>query len=184
MTLFVDNFDSFSYILLDYILRIDPDCEVVRNDVIPGDLKAEYSRLVISPGPMAPGDSGSLNRIIERYLGKIPVLGVCLGHQAIGQMYGAELGLANEPVHGKTSLVKHNEDAIFEGVANPFQAVRYHSLILRDIPNDLELISWTESDEIMGFKSSSDLVYGLQFHPEAQLTEGGFNIIKNWLALT
>lgn len=184
MTLFIDNFDSFSHILLDYILRIDPDCEVFRNDVDAGVMRDDYQRLVISPGPMNPTKSGSLNSIIEQYLGKIPVLGICLGHQAIGQIYGAELSYSNEPVHGKTSRVYHNGDRLFDGIPNPFQAVRYHSLILRNIPGELELISWTDSEEIMGFKSEKDRVYGLQFHPEAQLTEGGFQMIKNWLGLT
>jgi anthranilate synthase component II len=181
LLLLVDNFDSFSFILLDYIKRVEPDFKVVRNDTSPDSLSYDFDYLVISPGPMDPASAGNLMKIIKKYLGKLPILGICLGHQALGEIYGARLIQAQEPVHGKTSMVLHKNDEIFSGIPSPFRVVRYHSLILEDLPEGLELIAHTESGEIMGFRSQKDSVVGLQFHPEAQLTDGGFQIIKNWL---
>ncbi len=161
--------------------RVNGDCEVIRNDISPEKLHGDYKSLIISPGPSKPSKSGNLTALIEKYLGQIPILGICLGHQALGEVYGADLDLADEPVHGKLSKVFHNGDQIFKRVPSPFDAVRYHSLILRDLPEGLERIAWTEKGEVMGFRGKNDSVLGLQFHPEAELTESGFRIIKNWL---
>lgn len=141
----------------------------------------DYKGIVLSPGPGTPEKAGNLLKVIKYYQNKLPILGICLGHQAIGTFYGAELVKANKPMHGKVSLVKLSADYLFKGIPRDMTAVRYHSLKLINLTSELEAIGWTKENEIMGIRHRYRNIRGLQFHPEAILTENGFSIIKNWV---
>ncbi len=189
MLLLIDNYDSFTWNLVQRFGEIDPSLEVrvVRNDAITPD-QAEAmqpSRLVISPGPCTPREAGVSAAMIERFRGRIPILGVCLGHQTIGDVHGMTVRRHEMPVHGKTSLVHHDGRGVFAGMSNPFQATRYHSLIVdRDTVTDgWEVSAWLEDGTVMGLRSTTDEVpvEGVQFHPESFLTLEGPQLLKNFL---
>lgn len=187
MIVLIDNYDSFTYNLYQYISRLEKDVKVIRNDAISiNDLKKlNPSKIIISPGPKDPDSAGISLNVIENFYDKVPILGVCLGHQCICQYFGGKIIRANEILHGKTSLVTHNCKDIFKGLKNPLTVARYHSLILdpRTLPDDLEITSTTENNEIMAVKHKNFPIFGLQFHPESFLTEDGFTIIKNFIEL-
>jgi anthranilate synthase/aminodeoxychorismate synthase-like glutamine amidotransferase len=189
MLLLIDNYDSFTWNLVQRFGEIDPslDIRVVRNDAItPDEAEAmQPSRLVISPGPCTPKEAGVSAAMIERFRGRIPILGVCLGHQTIGDLHGMTVRRHERPVHGKTSLVHHDGRGVFAGLSNPFQATRYHSLIVdRDTVTDgWEVSAWLEDGTIMGLRSMGDAVpvEGVQFHPESFLTLEGPQLLRNFL---
>lgn len=182
--LFIDNFDSFSYILIDYLKSAGAELDVITNEIHPSDIQIDqYQGLVLSPGPATPSQSGHLMSYIETFANRLPVLGVCLGHQAIGMHFGLTLDKAITPKHGKTSAVFHQNDPLFQNIPNPFQACRYHSLVLKGNATDLETIAQTAEEEVMAIKHKTLPVYGVQFHPEALLTENGLQIVKNWMGL-
>jgi anthranilate synthase component 2 len=190
MLLMIDNYDSFTYNLVQYFGELGADVVVHRNDQITVDeiekLNPEY--LVISPGPCTPNEAGISIEAIKHFAGKLPILGVCLGHQSIGQAFGGKIVHANEIMHGKTSLIHHNDSGVFTGISIPFEATRYHSLVIdkETIPDCLEVTAWTEKengkmDEIMGVRHKEYNIQGMQFHPESILTESGHQLLKNFL---
>jgi anthranilate synthase component 2 len=182
--LFIDNFDSFSYILIDYLKSSGAEITVITNESDPGKIKVGlYDGIVISPGPATPGEAGYLMQYLKLFADKLPVLGVCLGHQAIGMYFGLQLEKALIPMHGKTSPVYHQNNDLFQQISNPFQACRYHSLVLKGNVPELEILAQTSEGEIMAIKHKSLPVYGVQFHPEALLTESGLQLIKNWVGM-
>ena len=190
MLIMIDNYDSFTYNLVQYLGELGADVKVFRNDgVTVGELEAmNPERIMISPGPCTPNEAGISMDVIRAFAGKVPILGVCLGHQSIGQVYGGNIVHAREIMHGKTSLVHHNGRYVFEGLDNPYTATRYHSLVIdKDtLPDCLEITAWTETgdgemDEIMGVKHKQLAVEGVQFHPESILTEHGHDLLKNFL---
>jgi len=185
MILIIDNYDSFTYNLVQYIGEMEPDIEVFRNDKIALDEieRLAPDRIVISPGPGTPLDAGISNDVIKRFAPRVPLLGVCLGHQCIGHTYGGKIVRADRLMHGKTSTIHHTGTRIFDGVESPFEATRYHSLIVeRDsLPDVLEVIARTDQNEIMGLKHRQYPVWGVQFHPESILTACGKRILKNFL---
>ncbi len=185
MILMLDNYDSFTYNLVQYLGELGVNIKVFRNDKITlnGIKKLKPEKIVISPGPGRPEDAGISCSAIEEFAGKIPILGVCLGHQAIGYVYGARIIGAKKLMHGKTSLIYHNRKSIFQGIPNPFEATRYHSLIVEEksMPDCLEIIAWTKDDEIMGLKHKKFALWGVQFHPESILTKVGKDILYNFL---
>jgi anthranilate synthase/aminodeoxychorismate synthase-like glutamine amidotransferase len=187
MLALIDNYDSFTYNLVQYFGELGADIRVFRNDQVTLDelVALNPSHLVISPGPGEPLKDGGVSPDAMRYFtGKIPVLGVCLGHQCLGAIYGGKVDRAPRLMHGKTSLVLHNGQGIFAGVPTPFEAMRYHSLVVYDpIPEELEVTAATPEGEIMGLKHKSADTYGVQFHPESILTEHGKQILKNFLEL-
>ncbi|BBP02908.1 anthranilate synthase component 2 [Sulfuriferula plumbiphila] len=186
MLLMIDNYDSFTYNLVQYFGELGEDVRVFRNDEI--DLAAiaalQPERIVISPGPCTPNEAGVSVPLIKEFAGKIPLLGVCLGHQSIGQAFGGRIVHAKQLMHGKTSLIHHKDVGVFHGLSNPFRATRYHSLVIeRDsLPDCLEITAWTEDGEIMGVRHKTLLVEGVQFHPESILTEYGHEMLANFLA--
>jgi anthranilate synthase component II len=190
MLIMIDNYDSFTYNLVQYLGELGADVKVFRNDEITVDeLKAlQPGRIMISPGPCTPNEAGISMDVIRAFAGEVPVLGVCLGHQSIGQVYGGNIVHAREIMHGKTSLVHHKGKYVFKGLSNPYTATRYHSLVIdKDtLPDCLEITAWTENergemDEIMGVKHRQLAVEGVQFHPESILTEHGHDLLKNFL---
>jgi len=192
MLLMIDNYDSFTYNLVQYLAELGEDVCVYRNDVVDVDaLKAmEPERIVVSPGPCTPNEAGVSLEVIERFAGQVPMLGVCLGHQSIGQVYGAKIVHAKQIMHGKTSMIHHNNTGVFAGLPSPFQATRYHSLVidLDSLPECLEITAWTEDengelDEIMGVRHKTDLIEGVQFHPESILSEHGHDLLRNFIAM-
>jgi para-aminobenzoate synthetase component 2 len=186
MILLLDNYDSFTYNLAQFLGQLGEKLEVVRNDQITLDQIAEKKpqRIVISPGPGTPEESGICVDVIRRFSGKIPILGVCLGHQAIGYAFGGRVIRAPEIMHGKTSRIHHDNKKVFKGVQQDFVATRYHSLIVEEktLPADLEISART-GDIIMGLRHRKMLVEGVQFHPESVLTDVGMQLLKNFLAL-
>jgi anthranilate synthase/aminodeoxychorismate synthase-like glutamine amidotransferase len=186
MILMIDNYDSFTYNLVQYLGELGQHIEVFRNDKITiskiKNLKG-LKRIVISPGPGRPEDAGISCEVIRRFAGKIPILGVCLGHQCLGFVYGGRIIGAKKLMHGKTSLIYHNKKTIFKGIPNPFEATRYHSLIVEKIslPECLEITAWTKDAEIMGLKHKRFPLWGVQFHPESILTKDGKDILANFL---
>ena len=184
MLLLIDNFDSFSHILADLIRQTGEELVILRNDVILTDLEGiDFRGLILSPGPGTPSNSGNLKAIFERYHDKIPVLGVCLGHQAIGEFFGAELVKNPLPIHGKVHRVQKTKPHFYtQRVPVSFNITRYHSLQLQNLPECLECILETESGEIMGMAHTSLPILGIQYHPEAYLTEYGLDIVGTWVA--
>lgn len=185
MILFIDNYDSFTYILVDVFGQLTSDLQVVRNDKIQlTDIeKMKPQGIVISPGPGTPDDAGISCTVIEKYHQCTPILGVCLGHQCIGQVFGAEIIRGPQPVHGKTSEIYHNQRGIFEGISSPFEATRYHSLIIKrnTSPAVLDITAETEEGIIMAIQHREFPLTGVQFHPESILTNPGKKLIHNWL---
>jgi anthranilate synthase component 2 len=183
MVLLIDNFDSFSYILADYFRQLGKELFVARNDIPLDELKVHHwEALILSPGPGVPSAAGNLMDILDYYAGKIPVLGICLGHQAIGEYFGASLEKGRFPVHGKVHQVfKRKSHEILQNLPEVFSVTRYHSLILKNLPDDLEGILETQSGELMAFVHKTLPIMGIQYHPEAHLTEFGLEIIKGWM---
>ncbi|MHB8158404.1 MAG: anthranilate synthase component II [Desulfocucumaceae bacterium] len=185
MLLIIDNYDSFTYNLAQYLSELGSDVAVERNDAIKaGDIeKLSPSELVLSPGPGRPEAAGITGQAIKRFAGRIPILGVCLGHQAIGSIYGGSVIRAKTVMHGKQSLIYHDGKGVFCGIPSPFTAIRYHSLVVKreGLPDCLEISAWTEDGEIMGLRHRNYNIEGVQFHPESILTEHGHSILKNFL---
>lgn len=186
----IDNYDSFTYNLVQYFGELKADVQVYRNDKITVQEieKLAPSHLVISPGPCTPNEAGISLQAIEHFAGKIPVLGVCLGHQSIGQQFGGKVIHARAIMHGKTSMIHHKGEGVFTGLPNPYEATRYHSLVVEkgSLPDCLEITAWTETDsgeidEIMGLRHKDLDVEGVQFHPESILTEHGHKLLENFL---
>jgi para-aminobenzoate synthetase component 2 len=183
--LVIDNYDSFVYNLVQYLGELHVDCRVVRNDEITVDQVRGYDGVLLSPGPGTPKQAGVCMDLIRRLAGEVPIFGVCLGHQAIAEVYGATVSRAPELLHGKTSAVEHDGRGVFTGLPNPMTATRYHSLAVepQTVPPELEVSARTESGVIMGLRHRSLPVEGVQFHPESVLTEGGHRMLANWLAV-
>ncbi len=181
MIILIDNYDSFTYNLVDYFRRLGAEVVVYRNKVPLNEIPFhKASGIVLSPGPETPQKAGNMMRIIEENIGKIPILGICLGHQAIGMHLGAELVLADQPMHGKISLITHNSKGIFENIPDPFEAVRYHSLIINN-PGSFITTAHTNTGECMGLWHEDLNAWGVQFHPEAALSKFGIPLLDNWL---
>jgi para-aminobenzoate synthetase component 2 len=187
MILVIDNYDSFTYNLVQYLGELDQTLEIRRNDEITlaGIEKLAPERIVISPGPGAPKEAGISIDLVRYFAGKIPILGVCLGHQAIGEAFGGEVVRAGRLMHGKTSPIYHDNKTLFKGLPNPFEATRYHSLIIKKetLPSSLEISAYTAEDEIMGVRHKEFLIEGVQFHPESILTTHGKDLLKNFIRL-
>lgn len=187
MILLIDNYDSFTYNLYQYMGEFDPDIVVYRNDEINSEeiLALKPDKLVISPGPKAPKDAGNCLQIIKDLSGKLPILGVCLGHQSIGEAFGGNVIHAEKLCHGKSSRIKLKADALFNGLPEEITVARYHSLVVEacSVPECFEVLSKTEEGEIMAMKHKEFQVYGLQFHPESILTEGGKKILENFIKM-
>ena len=184
--LLVDNYDSFTYMLADYIRQCDVECDVMRNDnelLLQPNFINNYEALILSPGPQTPTDAGYLMQIIKLYHLHKPILGVCLGHQAIGQFFGATLQKAILPKHGKVDTVTHNKHKLFNDISQKFEVTRYHSLIINDLKLPLQVSALTSKNEIMALYHSALPIYGVQFHPESCLTTGGLMVIKNFTEL-
>jgi anthranilate synthase/aminodeoxychorismate synthase-like glutamine amidotransferase len=190
MLLIIDNYDSFTYNLVQRFGELNPelDMQVFRNDKITPDQVAELqpTHIVISPGPCTPREAGVSNAVIQRFAATIPILGVCLGHQCIGHVFGSEVVRNFRLMHGKTSLVHHDGQGVFQGLSNPFEATRYHSLVIRResfIQPDFVISAWTDEGEIMGVRHRTWPLHGVQFHPESFLTLEGPQLLKNFLVL-
>ncbi len=187
MLLMIDNYDSFTYNLVQYLGELREDIKVFRNDkiTISGIEKLKPEKIVISPGPCTPNEAGISIEVIQHFAGKVPILGVCLGHQSIGAAFGAKIVNAPRLMHGKTSLIHHDGKTIFKGLPNPFEATRYHSLIIKKetLSDDFIITAWTDRDEIMGIRHKKMLIEGVQFHPESILTKAGKDLLGNFLKL-
>jgi anthranilate synthase component II len=185
MLLMLDNYDSFTYNLVQYFGELGEDVSVYRNDEITLDeiARLKPARIVVSPGPCSPAEAGISVPLIREFAGKIPVLGVCLGHQSIGAAFGGDIVHAKQLMHGKTSQVHHTDSGVFKGLPNPLTVTRYHSLAIKreTLPDCLEVTAWTEDGEIMGVRHKTLDVEGVQFHPESILTERGHALLKNFL---
>lgn len=190
MMLMIDNYDSFTYNVVQYMAELGADVKVVRNDEITVDEVDALApeKIVISPGPCTPNEAGISMAVIERFAGKIPLLGICLGHQSIGQVFGGDVIRARQVMHGKTSPIHHRGAGVFESLSQPFEATRYHSLVVdkATLPDCLEVTAWTETatgevDEIMGLRHRELAVEGVQFHPESILTAHGHDLLRNFL---
>jgi anthranilate synthase component 2 len=188
MLLMIDNYDSFTYNLVQYFRELGAQVEVYRNDEIsiPEILALRPDQLVVSPGPCSPAEAGISVAAIQQLAGKMPVLGVCLGHQSIGQAFGGKIVRADRLMHGKTSLIHHDNRELFAGLSQPFEATRYHSLLVerQSLPDCLEVTAWTSENEIMGLRHRRLPVWGVQFHPESILTTEGMHLLKNFLEMT
>ncbi|MBV1913905.1 MAG: aminodeoxychorismate/anthranilate synthase component II [Pseudomonadales bacterium] len=190
MLLMIDNYDSFTYNVVQYLAELGADVEVHRNDEISVEQVAALKpeRLVISPGPCTPNEAGISVDAIKEFAGKLPILGICLGHQAIAQAFGGKIVRAKQVMHGKTSMIHHNNVGVFRDLPNPFQATRYHSLVIEQssLPDCFEVTAWTETesgelDEIMGIRHRELDIQGVQFHPESILTHEGHALLANFL---
>ena len=187
MILMIDNYDSFTYNLVHYLGELGEKVLVFRNDKITiedvGKLNPDM--VVISPGPCTPKEAGISVDLIKEFAGRIPILGVCLGHQAIGYAFGGNIVRAKRLLHGKTSQIYHDGKSIYEGVPTPFEATRYHSLLVEDssLPDELEVTAWTDEDEIMGIRHKEYLIEGVQFHPESILTKHGKDLLRNFVRI-
>jgi anthranilate synthase component 2 len=193
MLLMIDNYDSFTYNVVQYLGELGADVHVVRNDEIEvADIEAlAPEKIVISPGPCTPNEAGISMAVIKAYAGKLPLLGICLGHQSIGQVFGGEVVRARQVMHGKTSPIHHRGEGVFRGLSQPFEATRYHSLVVakESLPDCLEITAWTETeagemDEIMGLRHRDLAIEGVQFHPESILTAHGHDLLRNFLQHT
>jgi anthranilate synthase component 2 len=191
MLLMIDNYDSFTYNLVQYFGELGQEVQVVRNDALSvGEIAAlKPQRIVISPGPCTPNEAGVSLQVLEELSGRVPILGVCLGHQSLGQAFGGKVVRAKTIMHGKTSMIRHAGRGVFAGIPDPFEATRYHSLVVEkeSLPDCLEVTAWTENadgsfDEIMGLRHKSLPVEGVQFHPESILTQHGHDLLRNFLA--
>ena len=192
MLLMIDNYDSFTYNIVQYLQELGEEVQVHRNDEITIAVIRELmpDTIVISPGPCTPDEAGISMAVIEEFAGSIPILGICLGHQSIGQVYGGRIVKAAQVMHGKTSLIHHTGKDLFTGLSNPFTATRYHSLVIgkESLQDCLEVTAWTETedgtiDEVMGVRHTETGVSGVQFHPESILTEHGHDLLQNFLRL-
>ena len=190
MLLMIDNYDSFTYNVVQYLAELGADVQVHRNDEITIEQIEALNpeRLVISPGPCTPNEAGISMAVIRHFAGKVPILGICLGHQAIGQVYGGDVIRAGRVMHGKVSPVFHKDIGVFRGLSNPLQATRYHSLVIdkATLPDCLEVTAWTRNDdgsieEIMGVRHKTLPIEGVQFHPESIMTEQGHELLRNFL---
>ena len=189
MILMIDNYDSFTYNIVQYLLELGAEVEVRRNDEITiAEIEAMApEKIVISPGPCTPNEAGISLETVDHFAGKIPILGICLGHQSIGQSFGGTIVRAGSVMHGKTSAIHHNGEGVFAGLKQPFEATRYHSLVVdkATLPSTLEVTAWTEKDgevdEIMGLRHRELGIEGVQFHPESILTEHGYDLLNNFL---
>ena len=185
MILLIDNYDSFTYNLYQYLCELGAEVDVVRNDKITLDQIRDMNpeKIVVSPGPCTPDKAGISNEVVREFGPIIPVLGVCLGHQCVGQTFGGIVGKAGEIMHGKTSLIHHDGEGVFSGIPSPFEAIRYHSLVVykEDLPNELEVTAWTESGIVMGIRHKEYDIQGIQFHPESIMTQYGKEILGNFL---
>lgn len=190
MILMIDNYDSFTYNVVQYLAELQADVQVYRNDKITVAQIEQLApeKIVISPGPCTPNEAGISIACIEAFAGKIPILGICLGHQSIGQAFGGNIIRAKQVMHGKTSMIHHDNTGVFKGLSNPFEATRYHSLVIeqQSLPDCLEINAWTQAedgslDEIMGVRHCSLAVEGVQFHPESILTEHGHDMLNNFI---
>jgi anthranilate synthase component 2 len=189
MILMIDNYDSFTYNVVQYLLELDAEVTVKRNDEISvADIETmSPEKIVVSPGPCTPNEAGISLATVRHFAGKIPLLGICLGHQSIGQSFGGQVVRAREVMHGKTSMIHHRGQGVFAGLDNPFQATRYHSLVVDQdsLPETLEVTAWTEVDGeidvIMGLRHRDLDVEGVQFHPESILTQAGHQLLNNFL---
>jgi len=186
MLLMIDNYDSFTYNIVQYLGELGEDVRTVRNDEISlAEIeKMAPERICISPGPKAPKDAGISLDILREFKGKLPILGVCLGHQAIGEAFGGKVIRAKQVMHGKTSLIAHTGEGVFKGLPGPFTVIRYHSLAIEraSLPDCLEVTAWTDDGEIMGVRHKEYDIEGVQFHPESILSEHGHALFKNFLA--
>ena len=187
MILMFDNYDSFTYNLVQYLGQLGLKVKVFRNDAVSVEQIKMMApeKIVISPGPGRPEDAGISCSLIKEFAGKVPILGVCLGHQAIGYSYGGKVIRAKKLMHGKTSMIYHNRKDIFKHIPNPFEATRYHSLLVENktLPECLEVTAWTKENEIMGLKHKRYAVFGVQFHPESILTKSGLELLRNFIKL-
>jgi len=192
MMIMIDNYDSFTYNLVQYLGELGADVQVHRNDQITlaqiEQLQPE--RIMISPGPCTPNEAGVSMEVIRHFAGKLPILGVCLGHQSIGQVFGGKIVHARQIMHGKTSMIHHTDQGVFKGLENPYEATRYHSLVIEkdSLPDCLEITAWTQHDdgsfdEIMGVRHKEMAIEGVQFHPESILTRHGHALLKNFLEM-
>ena len=185
MILMLDNYDSFTYNLVQYFSELGETVKVYRNDQITVEKIEEMSpkHIVISPGPCTPDQAGISLEVVNQFKDKIPILGVCLGHQTIGQAFGGKIIHAKTIMHGKTSLIEHNNQGVFNGLKNPFVATRYHSLVVEKVscPDCFDITAWTDDDEIMGIKHKTMPIEGVQFHPESILSEYGHDLLRNFL---
>jgi len=185
MLLMIDNYDSFTYNLVQYLSEIGQEVKVYRNDKITieevNKLNPKY--IVISPGPCTPNEAGISLELINSFKGKVPILGVCLGHQSIGQSFGGKIIHAQTIMHGKTSQILHENTGVFNGIKSPFTATRYHSLVIdkKSLPDCFDITAWTDDNEIMGIKHKDLPIEGVQFHPESILSEYGHDLLKNFL---
>jgi len=186
----IDNYDSFTYNVVQYLGELGADVHVVRNDQIDvaGIEALQPEKIVISPGPCTPNEAGVSMAVIEAFAGQLPILGICLGHQSIGQVFGGRIVRARRVMHGKTSPMHHRGEGVFAGLSNPFEATRYHSLVIEraSLPDCLEITAWTETeagdvDEIMGVRHRELQIEGVQFHPESILTAHGHDLLRNFL---
>ncbi|CAN7585311.1 anthranilate synthase component II [Massilia sp. LjRoot122] len=186
MLLMIDNYDSFTYNIVQYLGELGEDVRTVRNDEITlAQIEAMApERICISPGPKAPKDAGISLDILREFKGKLPILGVCLGHQAIGEAFGGNVIRAKQVMHGKTSLIAHTGEGVFKGLPSPFTVIRYHSLAIErsSLPDCLDVTAWTDDGEIMGVRHKEYDIEGVQFHPESILSEHGHALFKNFLA--
>ena len=182
----IDNYDSFTYNLVQYLGELGEDVKVIRNDELTVDeiAKLGADRIVLSPGPCTPNEAGVSLEVIRRFAGRTPILGVCLGHQAIGQAFGGKVVHAKQLMHGKVSRIHHEGKGVFKGLPTPYDATRYHSLAIEraSCPAELEVTAWTEDGEIMGVRHRSLPVEGVQFHPESILTEHGHALLRNFIS--
>ncbi len=185
--LMIDNYDSFTFNLVQYLGELGAECDVVRNDSIPVEAvqQRDPDAVVISPGPRTPEEAGISVETVRRYAGRLPILGVCLGHQSIASAFGGKVVAARALMHGKTSLIQHTGQGVFKGLPNPFEATRYHSLAVEreSLPPELEVTARTEDNEIMGLRHKQHAVIGVQFHPESILTSVGKQLLHNFLEL-
>ncbi len=188
MLLVIDNYDSFTYNLVQYFGELGANPKVYRNDEISLDQikKLNPAQIIISPGPCTPKEAGISNEVIQAFAGKKPILGVCLGHQCLGDVFGGKIVRAKQIMHGKISEIHHDGDPLFAGMDNPFQATRYHSLVIepKSFPAPLKKIAWTKDGEIMGVKHRHYPVWGVQFHPESILTTQGMRLLSNFMKLS
>lgn len=190
MLLMIDNYDSFTYNVVQYLAELKADVKVFRNDEITlQEIEAlQPERIVISPGPCTPNEAGVSMEVIKHFAGKLPILGICLGHQSIGQVFGGKIVRARKVMHGKVSPIRHSDSGVFRNLSNPLDATRYHSLVIEkeSLPDCLEVTAWTETedgqqDEIMGVRHKTLNIEGVQFHPESILTQHGHDLLKNFL---